>query len=98
MLSLIHISIIVVVENHHLDGLYITSYISKGAYFIKTQTDSQYTELYPLLKASGIEAYTLELRSVADNYETVSYTHLDVYKRQALGMCLMPGYSVFKVR
>lgn len=54
-----------------MDGLYITSYISKGAYFIKTQTDSPYTELYPLLKASGIEAYTLELRSVADNYEKV---------------------------
>lgn len=69
--GLIDQPIIVVVENHHLDGLYITSYISKGAYFIKTQTDSPYTELYPLLKASGIEAYTLELRSVADNYEKV---------------------------
>ena len=66
--GLIDQPIIVVVENHHLDGLYITSYISKGAYFIKTQTDSPYTELYPLLKASGIEAYTLELRSVADNH------------------------------
>lgn len=53
------------------DGKPINRYISKGAYFIKTQTDSPYTELYPLLKASGIEAYTLELRSVADNYEKV---------------------------
>ena len=79
--------VIIVLEDRFLDAARITSYFSQGAYFIKTQTDAPYTELYPLLKASGIEAYTLELRSVADNYEKVitrQLTMLRIYGTQSV--------------
>ncbi len=79
--------VIIVVEDRYLDAARITGYFSQGAYFVKTQTDSPYTELYPLLKKSGIEAYTLELRSVADNYEKViarQLTMLRIYGTQSV--------------
>ena len=37
-------------------------------------------------KEKGLNIYGIENFSPADWYDTVSYTHLDVYKRQALGL------------
>lgn len=59
-------------EDRFLDAAFITSYISQGAYFIKPQTNSQYSELRALFKEVGIDAYTLGLRSVAENYDNQS--------------------------
>ena len=39
-------------------------------------------ELVNLLREAG-KAYYQESREIMSNYESVSYTHLDVYKRQA---------------
>lgn len=58
-------------EDRFLDAAFITSYISQGAYFIKPQTNSPYSELRALFKETGIDAYTLGLRSVAENYDNV---------------------------
>ena len=69
--GLIDQPIIIVMEDRFLDAAFITSYISQGAYFIKPQTNSPYSELRALFKEAGIDAYTLGLRSVAENYDNV---------------------------
>ena len=69
--GLIDQPIIIVMEDRFLDAAFITSYISQGAYFIKPQTNSPYSELRALFKEVGIDAYTLGLRSVAENYDNV---------------------------
>lgn len=42
-----------------------------SALSIKPQTNSPYSELRALFKEVGIDAYTLGLRSVAENYDNV---------------------------
>lgn len=66
--GLIDMPIIIVADEQHLNGYSVSAYISQGAYFIKPKTASLYTELYPLLKETGISANTQEVRNVADNF------------------------------
>lgn len=66
--GLIDMPVIIIVDEQHLNGYSVSAYISQGAYFIKPKTTSPYTELYPLLKETGIAANTQEVRYVADNF------------------------------
>ncbi len=62
--------VVIVANDKNLHGVFLQSYCSQGAYFIKTGLNSNesYQELLPILKRAGIERMTSETPSVKDTF------------------------------
>lgn len=66
--------VILVIDEEQLEGIFVLSYCSKGAYFLKAPGQNAYTELLPILQEAGIASVTLETPSVASTFsETVNH-------------------------
>ena len=79
--------IIIVVGADDLDGSFVLSYCSYGAYFIKPHTSDPYAELLPVLRETGLQAVTLQLPSILANFNEVlnhQYQMLLIYGTQTL--------------
>lgn len=60
--------VILVVEEEQLEGIFVLSYCSQGAYFIKVPGENPYVELLPVLQETGIASVTLETPSVSATF------------------------------
>jgi len=63
--------IIVVVNAEDLEGIFVLSYCSYGAYFINPHTNDPYSELLPLLKEVGIDTVTPQTPYILSNFDEV---------------------------
>lgn len=45
--------VILVIEEEQLEGIFVISYCSKGAYFLNVPTENAYAELLPTLQKQG---------------------------------------------
>lgn len=60
--------VILVVEEEQLEGIFVLSYCSQGAYFVKAPGENPYTMLLPVLQETGIAPVTLETPSVGATF------------------------------
>lgn len=60
--------VILVVEDEQVEGAFVLSYCSQGAYFLKVPGEHAYSELLPILQETGIASVTLNTPSVADTF------------------------------
>lgn len=66
--------VILVIEEEQLEGIFVISYCSKGAYILNVPTENAYAELFPTLQETGIASVTLEIPPVASNFlETINH-------------------------
>lgn len=66
--------VILVIEEEQLEGVFVISYCSKGAYFLNVPTENAYAELLPTLQETGIASVTLETPPVASSFlETINH-------------------------
>lgn len=66
--------VILVIEEEQIEGIFVLSYCSKGAYFLNVPTENAYAELLPTLQETGITSVTMETPSVASTFsETVNH-------------------------
>ena len=66
--------VILVIEEEQLEGIFVISYCSKGAYFLNVPTENAYAELLPTLQETGIASVTLETPPVASSFlETINH-------------------------
>lgn len=66
--------VILVIDEEQIEGIFVLSYCSKGAYFLKVPEENAYAKLLPILQEVGIASVTLETPSVASTFsETVNH-------------------------
>ena len=66
--------VILVIDEEQIEGIFVLSYCSKGAYFLKVPEENAYAKLLPILQEVGIAPVTLETPSVASTFsETVNH-------------------------
>jgi hypothetical protein len=92
--------VIIVVSTENLSGEFVLSYCSLDCYFLKTETDSPYDELKPLLQETGILKVTPQTPSIASNYETELSGYMDDFKTYgtlsgflSIGLILLALYT-----
>lgn len=61
--------ILVIEEGELLDGLFIESWCSQGAYFLYVPADDPYAELLPILRETGVDAATISTPTVAATFD-----------------------------
>lgn len=66
--------VILVIDEEQIEGIFVLSYCSKGAYFLEVPEENAYAKLLPILQEVGIASVTLETPSVASTFsETVNH-------------------------
>ena len=76
-----------------------------GKTYTRKTNDDSYTQSTDVYKRQDADGNAITVKDDAGNnvpyqvtYETVSYTHLDVYKRQIIGYALRQWKHIFKQR
>ena len=70
--------VIIVVSPEDLEGDLVYSYCTYGAYFIKPHTNDPYSELLPLLKDVGIDAFTPQTPYLLSVFDEMTGFHLQM--------------------
>lgn len=79
--------IILIMEEEQIEGAYIFSCCTQGAYFLDISSENAYAELQPILQESG-------LASIASNFPSVAETFLKAIHQQKRMLILYGTQSV----